>query len=174
MKTCCQDLNLCPCLPDRCSGVPFVLLTVQTHTAAVRQTEALQRTLMKLTRLTVDVVQGIHQTVVLKFGVLQMGSEMCLAMDPVLRTRPMSHTAADAFYPPPRRDQPQSLQVAMISGPQRRCHAILIRRVEVLPSRLLQQVQWRSASPVSRDATVHSSGVTVLPVAGGDLNKNNP
>lgn len=78
----CEDLNLCPCLPDRCSRVPFVLavLTLETQTAPVRQTEALERTAMNLTGLTVDVLEGIHQTMVLKFGILQMGSEVGLAV----------------------------------------------------------------------------------------------
>lgn len=76
----CEDLNLCACFPHRCSCVPLVLLflTVQTHTAAVQQTKAFEGKLMNLT--TVEVVEGIHQTMVLKFGVLQMGSEMGLAV----------------------------------------------------------------------------------------------
>lgn len=45
------------------------------------------------------------------------------------------------MYPPSGHDEPQSLHVAVISGPQRRRHAVLIRRVQVLPRRLLQQVQ---------------------------------
>lgn len=35
---------------------------------------------MNLTSPTVDVVEGVHQAVVLKFGVLQMGSEMGLTV----------------------------------------------------------------------------------------------
>lgn len=45
------------------------------------------------------------------------------------------------MYPPSGHDEPQSLHVAVISGPQSGCHAVLIRRVQVLPRRLLQQVQ---------------------------------
>lgn len=79
---CCQDLSLCPSLPYRSSCVPFMLLflAVRTHTAAVHQAEALKRKLMDLTGPTVDVVEGIDQAVILKFGVLQVGSEMCLAV----------------------------------------------------------------------------------------------
>lgn len=42
---------------------------------------------------------------------------------------------------PPPHDEPERLQVAVVSGPQGRCHPILIRCVQLLPCGLLQHVQ---------------------------------
>lgn len=64
------------------------------------------------------------------------------------------------MHPPSGHDEPQSLHVAVISGPQGRGHAVLIRRVQLLPRRLLQQVQaavpGRPVVPVIHGAAVGS------------------
>lgn len=38
-------------------------------------------------------------------------------------------------------DEPECLQVAVVGGPQGRCHPILVRRVQLLPCGLLQHGQ---------------------------------
>lgn len=42
---------------------------------------------------------------------------------------------------PSPHDKPQRLQVAVVSGPKRRRHPIFVRGVQLLPRRLLQDVQ---------------------------------
>ncbi|CAB1459721.1 unnamed protein product [Pleuronectes platessa] len=42
---------------------------------------------------------------------------------------------------PSPHDEPQRLQVPVVRGPQSRSHPVLVRRVQLLPGRLLQDVQ---------------------------------
>lgn len=42
---------------------------------------------------------------------------------------------------PSPHDEPQRLQVAVVSGPERRRHPIFVRGVQLLPRRLLEDVQ---------------------------------
>lgn len=62
--------------------MPFVLLLLafQTHTAAVRYAETHERQVVNLADPAVCVVEGIHESVLLKFGVEQVGPEMGFAV----------------------------------------------------------------------------------------------
>lgn len=77
-----KDLNVSSSFLHRYCLVPVVLLTLafRTDAAAIQKTEALEGKLMNLTGLTVNVMEWIHQTMVLKFGILQMGSEVGFAV----------------------------------------------------------------------------------------------
>lgn len=66
-----------------------------------------------------------------------------------------SHAAPGLDSPSPY-NEPQCLQVAVVGGPQGRCHPILVRRVQLLPSGLFQHAQ------------VSVPGRPVVPVVHGD------
>lgn len=77
-----KDLNVYLSLLQRRCLVSFVLLTfaVSADTGLIQKTEALERKLMNLTSLTVNVMEGIHQTMVLRFCILQVRSEVGVAV----------------------------------------------------------------------------------------------
>lgn len=100
---------------------------------------------------------------------LQKHTGLCVMFMALYHLRTQSHKS----YSPPRHNQSQSFQVAVISCPQRRCHAILIRRVEILPSCLFKQVQVAipgrlmvsviHGAQLSHPARPHSDASILLP-----------